>query len=783
METALRRNLDHAALRVNIQAGVREQMMLAFRRLRLPARNRTLRQRVASRAEAFVRHQALTRGFDRLNALLEWWRRIYARARRHSRLTDMMRVIERMRRELEGARRAERAARRRAERQQRTFLRMYARLLLSRWRDSNVQFFVALRTSRFEVLRTRLQARGAVGAWCVACTECKARAAMRVSALALAAWHRAARGVVVWSVHASERRAAHREVLVQGRRAESHRQSMQLARVRRALGAWRRSNSRRVRAHALASRALRRWVRAAARSRDALRRQRLLAGHKPFADDHRRRFSQWRRAARRVARSHALQCAALLYRWRREVSRGLSTWQGEAWRLQASRHSRSLESRRSRRAVLRRWLQRCRQVTAYIASIRTATLELVRLLGVVRRRAGLGLWLEHVEWVAAGLQLRHSAEAWAVRKQFLVWRHAQERLSALRAASRSLMRTAIARHRQQRLDEHMAHWVGIAAPLASLDRLAEQLGFSLRWRRAASSLAHWQMEHASRARRQRATVELAALRLGGVPVAWGRWTRVTAALRRHRALRAALRAVLGREPWGLWLKRTGELAAENAAVAAAAAACGDIRREATWLEWREKFRAEHAVASRLWALRLDLTTERRLRHEAARFETWRLRARGRARWALWMRLAEGHELITRQARGLRRWKLRVRRRLEAADAESVVIAPLAASASATIAEALRRAHASSVSPPRYHPPPPRPPPPPRAPLAPLPAPSSSFGGLDQLLDQMVVMQQFKDRQPPPSPRSQPPASRPVPQSQARPSIGSWGSRLSAGSGA
>jgi hypothetical protein len=290
METALRRNLDHAALRVNIQAGVREQMMLAFRRLRLPARNRTLRQRVASRAEAFVRHQALTRGFDRLNALLEWWRRIYARARRHSRLTDMMRVIERMRRELEGARRAERAARRRAERQQRTFLRMYARLLLSRWRDSNVQFFVALRTSRFEVLRTRLQARGAVGAWCVACTECKARAAMRVSALALAAWHRAARGVVVWSVHASERRAAHREVLVQGRRAESHRQSMQLARVRRALGAWRRSNSRRVRAHALASRALRRWVRAAARSRDALRRQRLLAGHKPFADDHRRRF-------------------------------------------------------------------------------------------------------------------------------------------------------------------------------------------------------------------------------------------------------------------------------------------------------------------------------------------------------------------------------------------------------------------------------------------------------------------------------------------------------------
>ena len=295
-----------------------------------------------------------------------------------------------MKKDLETAKRAERAARRRAARQHRTLLQLHARLLLARWRMDSAALACAISRGNSHGIRRRLRCRSALQKW-------------REGLLYAGVWGRCAR-----------RAAAHRAALMRAsglallrrrlrERADARRRLTTLVRrvlrkkQKGALRAWRGVVMRGVAAAQAAARAVRLW-----------HYKRLARMRRALGD-----WRRWRAAYGAVAPTPAARCGSGAapharhsgFRWggasRRRAARAcggghwsaaLLSWRGELWRRDAVAQSRRLSARRAHRALMRKWFRRCRAVTAYIGAVRAAALTLSEALSSHWLRRAAARW-------------------------------------------------------------------------------------------------------------------------------------------------------------------------------------------------------------------------------------------------------------------------------------------------------------------------------------------------------------------------------------------------------
>ena len=156
MRAALDRNLQFAALRATVAVAVQNAMRPAFARLLRAAKEGRALRASGRKARERLPRWSLARGISRWSGFLEGLRRRHvAHARRHAHLSSLMRGLRRIREEAIAAQRAQRAARRRAVRQQRTLLVLHARLLLARWRVEHGAMRINARCARPACERAR----------------------------------------------------------------------------------------------------------------------------------------------------------------------------------------------------------------------------------------------------------------------------------------------------------------------------------------------------------------------------------------------------------------------------------------------------------------------------------------------------------------------------------------------------------------------------------------------------------------------------------------------------
>ena len=389
LRAALRRNLDFAAIRVTIAA---EQRVVAKRALRTLRSRTTVRRDLDGlqnvRADECAQRAALRRGIGALRAASSVWRHRYARASRHAHLMALMRGFHRMKKDLETAKRAERAARRRAARQHRTLLQLHARLLLARWRMDSAALACAISRGDSHGIRRRLRCRSALQKWREGLLYAGVWGALRARAAAHRAALMRASGLALLRRRLRERADARRRLTTLVRRVLRKKQ-------KGALRAWRgvvmRASRRRRRRRARCgcgttsvSRGCaarwaigRRW-RAAYGAVAPTPAARCGSGAAPHA---RHSGFRWGGASRRRA---ARACGG--GHWSRRCSRGAGSSGG------ATRSRRAGGSpRAAHRALMRKWFRRCRAVTAYIGAVRAAALTLSEALSSYWLRRGRAL--------------------------------------------------------------------------------------------------------------------------------------------------------------------------------------------------------------------------------------------------------------------------------------------------------------------------------------------------------------------------------------------------------
>ena len=793
IQSALNRNLAFAALRVTIKAELRDAVAFAFRRLLQAAEANALQQRLGMKAAERARWAAVTRGVASWTSYHAHGRRLLAKARRHAYSSAKLRGLRCLAAEVAAARRAERAERRRAARQLRTLLELHARLLFARWRvDRGAHRALVHRAIGASTLARN---RRAWANWMMAVHTRERLRDLSRRAAAVQAAMRASAAVDAWLDLRASSRAAHRRL----GRAQMHSRRIQL---RSALISWRRERAV-ARGTALAARsihhrmacardrAFRGWVGGA-----AARRQAKIAA--------RRAVKAWRVVCiRTIAIRHELPRRARAQRVRGMRRRG---WR--AWRRSIDARVRVLllwgpSTSAGRTSSLRRCLRSWSTLSASWRRLhRSATVLLHRSLAAgiatwrdlvhaarhgpralaVRHWTSSGLWVGWSTWHGTWAALVRSRAAMhrsvqhmgrrELSRGWCTWAAAASHRAASQRAARTLLACAHGLLQRRTRLHALQLWAAQARPLAHLARRHDVFEAAKRWRRAAVRLGAWQHLTAARRARCAAAAHVSALCLGGMRQAWRRWA--VAAMTRARVHRNArgLWRLLTRDALSTWAPWAVAMAAQRAAVGAASAKVMTLRQRNGWSAWTSAYTVEDAVAARLWARKLTLTSERHGRALSRALRAWRMHARTRSRHHRWIIFGVGHDLMACRRGALRRWRRAARRRCAARVARPTPpraeVSPLPPPPPPPLHAPMDDGHLWPL--PARRPPPAAPPMmaeatiraapmaplPPRAPLhadAPLPPLAPPVGdsvGLDALLDRMVIMRQCLSAAPRPA---------------------------------
>ena len=612
MQSALHRNLHFAALRATIAAEFRAVVKHALWCLQRAAEARKLRCRMWATAEARAPRGACARAIACWISYSAAWRQRLARARKHSTLSCKMRAMQNFRAVLQAARRAQRAARRRAERQQRTLLHLHARLLLMRWRMDHGELQALERHARSAWRVGRL--RGCMASWRDAQHAWEDRQALSRRATAVFVAMTLSGCMHSWHSLSLALRAARR----MAKRSRMHGRRIAL---RASLTAW--------------------WVRHQAVSR------------------HARRLGLTRRAA--------------------------NTW----WRL--------VEMRRSQRElplIARTCLVRVMRRRGWRAWKRADARRLALAAVAVKESRVAAAWARPRLIAATSALSAHAASRrhgrrltrWAGmlygRRWMKMWREAHDARRQQRDARREKISHALALSAPRARSATLLAWALTAQPLAKAARTAFALAATRTWRRAATALAGWRYEISARSHRRDVARQIAIRHADGLPTCCALWRRFARVRRRISMLASRVRSILIAGPAATWYEFAQDAMAWGACAAAASAQVLMRRRMDGWARWLQAHVVESRVSSRLWALRLTFTSERRTHLLIFAVYTWRVRSRSDSRRRRWVAVGDGHYLLARQLRALRSWYHFMRRRLDAFNAQptplSATVPPLRA---------------------------------------------------------------------------------------------------------
>ena len=648
-EAALRRNLDFAAIRITIRTAVQHQGRRALALLSAHAVSRHAMRRRRAVAQEWAGRAALSQALSRFRVSTADWRRRLAQGRRRSRLMALMRGLSRFRAELMAARRSARAAQQRALRQQQALVKIHARLLFARWRIDHAPHAAAEHLARAASRRQRAQRALAVWALAAALIAASAKRAHRAAALrealavagAFGAWRRALSQAATDAALAASS-VVHRRALCARAAWSKWRRAVLVAvtvattaasvarrhvtrRRRWALSSWRRAATQRAAALATARGALATWACVARhRRRLAALVVRALRGGRAARCGH--HLSLWRNAAGARQRVVAGIAHAGAH-WRRRA-----TWVAWVpWRRRA------------------RLLARLRHQLGSMAA------------AVARRRSAevLMAWRDTATRRGGAAARRRLGDALVARKAMGGWR-ARARLVRVRALALRASAALTARATALGAMRRTVHaWHERAAPLGGWVRMRVQLAARMRWRRAARLLVRWWQGTSERRARARGLARARRWALHGAMVAaWAALCAAAAAARRAASLLGALRAVLRRAPLLCWAAEASARTAAHALDVACGGAVRHRRMQKGWLLWTMRLAARFAVASRLWATRTLIATDRARAHTRSACCAWHARSIALKRQRLWNTLCDGQRLVYCQKRALLRWRRR-----------------------------------------------------------------------------------------------------------------------------
>ena len=639
MEAALNRNLSSCALRVTcgaIRAEMRGTVRAALRRLKSYAAEQHMEMELLEKAEACAWQLGCSRGLLHLKSSSSAWQLTYARARRHHHLTALMKGFLRLKALLAAVVRKLREDRKRRQQQYHALLQLQARILLVRWRQEHGILRGTIRVSRQSlVTRRRLTCRSALARWRIGVSHRTDCAALSQHALVLCESFAASRALLRWRgqagyncalEHASSRAdrrgrrkrcaacwsawrlyaTSCRSHACSDERATRRRDAKARAKTRVSFGAWRRHTSRRVRACALARRALHRWALRSGASHRHVRTRELLESFLLVAYPV-RRLRQWRRNALRVANAASLDHSAHRHRRARlnqQKVRSLHVWQGEVLRRRAVREHHALCTRRFARFGARKWLLLWRASNAHLALAYATVVRLQRTADARRVRRDLEIWMEERSRRAASGRLLKRGRLWATHRGLSRWCNASHARRAAAAEMRGRAHAAALWLALRTMRLWLRHWLCVAKPLAAAARWVEELRVRLLWRSACSSLGAWRRAAArgvKATRDTRSAHDLFVCR--SFEGALDALERHAVRRRRSTALRGALSALFRRpalQAWSIWAEATlarsvdieGKFADARRSVSAR-------RRAATFEAWVVRYAVEHAVASRL----------------------------------------------------------------------------------------------------------------------------------------------------------------------------------------